>query len=181
MSLQGSLSELPLPDVIQLVSVSGKTGAFDIQSSEAEGRIFLRDGQIVDAVVGLRVTQEEEVRGLDITLHDERGYITKDPPVLERLNREAADLDLDLPQHRLATWAAERSGPTRLLSTVSESLKPAACARAPRGRALPPAGGAGPPCPTGQGASRPRPLPSLDRPTARITPKIGRASCRERV
>jgi len=52
MSLQGSLSELPLPDVIQLVSVSGKTGAFDIQSSEAEGRIFLRDGQIVDAVVG---------------------------------------------------------------------------------------------------------------------------------
>jgi hypothetical protein len=52
MSLQGSLSELPLPDVIQLVSVSGKTGAFDIQSSEAEGRIFLRSGQIVDAVVG---------------------------------------------------------------------------------------------------------------------------------
>jgi hypothetical protein len=52
MSLQGSLSELPLPDVIQLVSVSGKTGAFDIQSSDSEGRIFLRDGQIIDAVVG---------------------------------------------------------------------------------------------------------------------------------
>ena len=52
MSLQGSLSELPLPDVIQLVSVSGKTGAFDIQSNEAKGKIFLRDGQIVDALVG---------------------------------------------------------------------------------------------------------------------------------
>jgi hypothetical protein len=52
MSLQGSLSELPLPDVIQLVSVSGKTGAFDIQSSETEGKIFLRDGRIVDAIVG---------------------------------------------------------------------------------------------------------------------------------
>lgn len=46
------MSELPLPDVIQLVSVSGKTGAFEIQSNEAEGRIFLRDGQIVDALVG---------------------------------------------------------------------------------------------------------------------------------
>jgi hypothetical protein len=52
MSLQGSLSELPLPDVIQLVSVSGKTGAFEIQGDEAEGKIFLRDGQIVDALVG---------------------------------------------------------------------------------------------------------------------------------
>jgi hypothetical protein len=52
MSLQGSLSELPLPDVIQLVSVSGKTGAFEIQCDEAEGKIFLRDGQIVDALVG---------------------------------------------------------------------------------------------------------------------------------
>jgi hypothetical protein len=52
MSLQGSLSELPLPDVIQLVSVSGKTGAFDIQGDEAAGKIYLRDGQIVDASVG---------------------------------------------------------------------------------------------------------------------------------
>lgn len=30
--------------------------------------------KIVDAVVGLRVTQEDETRGLDISLHDERGY-----------------------------------------------------------------------------------------------------------
>jgi hypothetical protein len=52
MSLQGSLSELPLPDVIQLVSVSGKTGAFEIQGRESAGKIFLRDGQIVDALVG---------------------------------------------------------------------------------------------------------------------------------
>jgi hypothetical protein len=52
MSLQGSLSELPLSDVIQLVSVSGKTGAFMIQRDELAGRILLRDGQIVDAAVG---------------------------------------------------------------------------------------------------------------------------------
>ncbi len=52
MSLQGSLSELPLPDVIQLVSVSGKTGAFEVREEHETGRIFLRDGQIVDAMVG---------------------------------------------------------------------------------------------------------------------------------
>jgi len=52
MSLQGSLSELSLPDVVQLVSVSGKTGAFEIQGEHETGRIYLRDGQIVDALVG---------------------------------------------------------------------------------------------------------------------------------
>ena len=52
MALQGSLSELPLPDVIQLVSVSGKTGAFEIQGEQETGNIYLREGQIVDAVVG---------------------------------------------------------------------------------------------------------------------------------
>jgi hypothetical protein len=52
MALQGSLAELSLPDVIQLVSVTGKTGAFDIEREGERGRIFLRDGQIVDAVVG---------------------------------------------------------------------------------------------------------------------------------
>ena len=52
MSLQGSLTELSLPDVIQLVSVSGKTGSFDIEKEGETGKIYLRDGQIVDAEVG---------------------------------------------------------------------------------------------------------------------------------
>lgn len=30
--------------------------------------------KVVDAVIGLRVTEEEEITGLDLSLHDERGY-----------------------------------------------------------------------------------------------------------
>lgn len=30
--------------------------------------------KVVDAVIGLRVTEEEEIQGLDIALHEERGY-----------------------------------------------------------------------------------------------------------
>ena len=30
--------------------------------------------KIIDAAIGLRVTQEDEIAGLDISLHDERGY-----------------------------------------------------------------------------------------------------------
>jgi hypothetical protein len=52
MALQGSLSELSLPDVIQMVSVSGKTGVFEVTRSDEIGRIYLSDGRIVDAVVG---------------------------------------------------------------------------------------------------------------------------------
>lgn len=52
MALQGSLSELSLPDVIQLVSVSGKTGAFHLINGDDQGKIFLKDGQIIDATIG---------------------------------------------------------------------------------------------------------------------------------
>jgi len=52
MALQGSLSELSLPDVIQMVSVSGKTGVFSVTRNDEIGKIYLRGGQIVDAVVG---------------------------------------------------------------------------------------------------------------------------------
>ena len=51
MALQGSLSELSLPDVIQMVSVSGKTGVFSVTRHGEVGKIYLRDGQIVDAAV----------------------------------------------------------------------------------------------------------------------------------
>ncbi len=52
MAFQGSLRELPLPDVIQLVAVSGKTGVFNLKNGNETGQIFLRKGQIVHAAIG---------------------------------------------------------------------------------------------------------------------------------
>jgi hypothetical protein len=54
MAFQGSLKELPLPDIIQLVSVSGKTGVFSLRrnSDNDTGEIYLRGGQIVHARAG---------------------------------------------------------------------------------------------------------------------------------
>lgn len=65
MAFQGSLKELPLPDIIQLVSVSGKTGAFTLKSEGTTGRIYLRSGQIVHADVG-KLSGEEAVYELAI-------------------------------------------------------------------------------------------------------------------
>lgn len=58
MAFQGSLRELPLPDVIQLVAVSGKTGAFALKNGPEAGRIFLRRGQIVHATAGSLVGEQ---------------------------------------------------------------------------------------------------------------------------
>jgi hypothetical protein len=51
-AFQGSLRELPLPDIIQLVAVSGKTGVFALKNGGESGKIFLRKGQIVHAAAG---------------------------------------------------------------------------------------------------------------------------------
>jgi len=49
MAFQGSLAELHLPDIIQLVSVSGKTGVFHLTDGAHRGEIWLLDGRIVHA------------------------------------------------------------------------------------------------------------------------------------
>ena len=45
MSLQGSLKHLHLADVIQLISVSGKTGKFNLKKENSVGQIYLKDGR----------------------------------------------------------------------------------------------------------------------------------------
>jgi hypothetical protein len=49
MAFQGSLAELHLPDIIQLISVSGKTGVFHLVDGPLNGQIYLHDGKIVHA------------------------------------------------------------------------------------------------------------------------------------
>jgi hypothetical protein len=49
MAFQGSLAELHLPDIIQLVSVSGKTGVFRLSDGPNHGEIWLHEGRIVHA------------------------------------------------------------------------------------------------------------------------------------
>jgi hypothetical protein len=65
MSFQGSISELPVPDIIQLVSVSGKTGMFLLLRGSERGSIYLRNGRIVHAEVD-GVSGEEAVYTLAI-------------------------------------------------------------------------------------------------------------------
>lgn len=65
MAFQGSLAELHLPDIIQLISVSGKTGVFNLIDGALRGQIFLNEGKIVHAQLE-DVSGEEAVYALAI-------------------------------------------------------------------------------------------------------------------
>jgi hypothetical protein len=65
MSFQGSISELPVPDIIQLVSVSGKTGMFLLMRGSERGSIYLHSGRIAHAELG-SLSGEEAVYALAI-------------------------------------------------------------------------------------------------------------------
>ena len=65
MAFQGSLAELHLPDIIQLISVSGKSGVFHLTDGALKGQIFLNEGKIVHAQLE-DVSGEEAVYALAI-------------------------------------------------------------------------------------------------------------------
>ena len=65
MAFQGSLAELHLPDIIQLISVSGKTGVFHLTDGRQKGQIYLNEGRIVHAELE-DATGEEAVYALAI-------------------------------------------------------------------------------------------------------------------
>lgn len=65
MSFQGSIQELPVPDIIQLVSVSGKTGMFTLVRGAERGYIYLKNGQMVHARVA-DLAGEEAIYALAI-------------------------------------------------------------------------------------------------------------------
>ncbi len=65
MAFQGSLAELHLPDIIQLISVSGKSGVFHLTDGALKGQIFLNEGKIVHAQLE-DISGEEAVYALAI-------------------------------------------------------------------------------------------------------------------
>jgi hypothetical protein len=47
--MQGDISRIALPDLIQMLSASNKTGRLAIRSDEGQGKIIFRDGRVCDA------------------------------------------------------------------------------------------------------------------------------------
>lgn len=112
MSFQGSLTELPLPDIIQLVSVSGKTGKFTLTRGREEGVIFLRNGQIVHASVG-SLSGEEAIFALAIWSEGEFTFQPSDEEPAQTVTRSNTNLLME---------AARRADEWKVLSRKIPSV-----------------------------------------------------------
>ena len=102
MAFQGSLKELPLPDIIQLVSVSGKTGKFTLTRDSDRGFIFLKNGQMVDASVG-DLVGEEAIYSLAIWNSGEFQFNPGDEPERQTISKSNTNLLMEAAR-RLDEW-----------------------------------------------------------------------------
>lgn len=106
MAFQGSLKELPLPDIIQLVSVSQKTGKFTLSHEGEHGFIFLKNGQMVHAAVG-DLTGEEAIYALAIWNQGDFQFTPGEEPASQTIAKSNTNLLME---------AARRSDEWRVLS-----------------------------------------------------------------
>lgn len=102
MSLQGSLKHLQLADVIQLISVSGKTGMFHLKREDHFGRIYLKDGQIVHAVLD-EIKGEEAVYELAIWNDGEFNFEPDVEPDIKSISKSNTNLLMEAAR-RLDEW-----------------------------------------------------------------------------
>jgi len=53
--LSGNLAQLPLLDILKLLSSGGQTGRLGLSDGANSGEIYLRDGSLVHAVTGAQM------------------------------------------------------------------------------------------------------------------------------
>jgi hypothetical protein len=102
MAFQGSLKELPLPDIIQLVSVSGKTGKFSLTRDGDRGFIYLKNGQMVHAIVG-DLIGEEAIYSLAIWNQGEFQFTPAEEPDRQTITKSNTNLLMEAAR-RLDEW-----------------------------------------------------------------------------
>ena len=85
MSLRGSLTDLPLPDLLQMVSANGKTGRLRVTTADREGLFVFREGKIIYGATNAH----REAFGSALVL---RGLITPEQ-LQEALDRKARGKD----------------------------------------------------------------------------------------
>lgn len=112
MSLQGSLKHLHLADVIQLISVSGKTGKFHLKRDQHLGEIFLKDGNIVHATLD-DISGEEAVYELAIWKDGEFHFEPDIEPGVKTISKSNTNLLME---------AARRQDEWRVLEKKIPSL-----------------------------------------------------------
>jgi hypothetical protein len=106
MSLVGSLEDLGLADILQIVSLSRKSGMLFLRSESGEGRIVLRDGLVHGAAIK---GEPEDLRALLVA----QEQVDADAFERARTLARTASIELDQALHRECGLEPERLGSVR--------------------------------------------------------------------
>jgi hypothetical protein len=106
MSFQGSLKELPLADIVQLVAVSGKTGMFALTRGPEQGAVYIQNGQITHAKVN-ETTGEDAIYALALWNEGQFQFSAGIEPDARTITRSNTNLLME---------AARRSDEWKILS-----------------------------------------------------------------
>jgi pSer/pThr/pTyr-binding forkhead associated (FHA) protein len=78
-TMSGSIDEIPLPDLLQLLSTSKKNGVLVIRTEDDVGKIYFRKGQIYFAIIN-DLDEVTPLKSLFRLLTWEKGLFDLDPP-----------------------------------------------------------------------------------------------------
>ena len=106
MAFQGSLKELPLADIVQLVAVSGKTGMFALTRAADRGVVYIQNGQITHAKVG-DIEGEDAIYSLALWSQGDFQFSPGVEPEVRTITRSNTNLLME---------AARRSDEWKILS-----------------------------------------------------------------
>jgi hypothetical protein len=90
-SMSGSIDEIPLPDLLQLLSTSRKSGVLVVRSDWGTGRMFLRKGQIYFATIDDSLVDVAPRKALFRMLGWTQGFFELEPPDERPVNEEISD------------------------------------------------------------------------------------------
>jgi len=89
-TMSGSIEEVPLPDLLQLFGTSKKSGILVIRTEDDIGRIFLKKGNIVHAIIN-DLDDVQPLKSLYRMLTWEKGLFDLDPP-----DERALEVEMDV-------------------------------------------------------------------------------------
>jgi hypothetical protein len=96
-SMAGSIEEIPLPDLLQLLSTSRKSGVLVVRTDTATGKLFLRKGQIYYATLepGNAGSRKAVIRMLSWTQGSFELDAPDESPVPEEMDESTEALLMD--------------------------------------------------------------------------------------
>jgi DNA-binding response OmpR family regulator len=92
--LEGNLAQIPLTDLLQILSVNRRSGVLAIERGAVQADVSLREGRVVDARFGLAGAEKALWRLL--TQHEGQfAFAPGEPPGTDRIDRRLDDLLLE--------------------------------------------------------------------------------------